>query len=85
MDVIHASCCGLDVHKKSVVGCVMITQPDGSVERQTRTFGTMTADLLKLAEWLDGFGVTHVAMESTGVFGGPYTTCWRTTAARCCW
>jgi transposase len=71
MDVIHASCCGLDVHKKTVVGCVMITQPDGSVERQTCTFGTMTADLLKLADWLDGFGVTRVAMESTGVFWRP--------------
>jgi hypothetical protein len=38
MDVIHTSCCGLDVHKKTVVGCVMITKPDGSVDRQTRTF-----------------------------------------------
>jgi transposase len=68
MDVIHARSCGLDVHKKSVVACVLVTQTDGSVERHTRTFGTMTADLQKLAEWLDNFGVTHVAMESTGVF-----------------
>jgi len=53
MDVIHARSCGLDVHKKSVVACVLITKSDGSVERQTQTFGTMTADLLKLVDWLD--------------------------------
>jgi transposase len=70
MDVVHARSCGLDVHKKSVA-CVLVTHTDGSLERHTRTFGTMTADLQKLAEWLDGFGVTHVAMESTGVFWRP--------------
>ena len=51
MDVVHARCCGLDVHKKSVVACVLITQPDSSVERHVRTFKTVTADLLKLADW----------------------------------
>ncbi len=48
MQVVHARCCGLDVHKKSVVACVLLTEPDGSVRRQVRTFGTMTADLLAL-------------------------------------
>src|SRR4051794_16644085 len=71
MDVMHGRSCGLDVHKKSVVACVLVTDKDGSVERHTRTFGTMTADLQKLAEWLDGFEVTHVAMESTGVYWRP--------------
>src|SRR5262249_4324315 len=45
--------------ERLVVACVLVTDQDGSVERDTRTFGTMTADLQKLAEWLDGFGVTH--------------------------
>jgi transposase len=71
MDLIHARSCGLDVHKKSVVACVLTTRPDGSVERQMRTFKTMTADLLELAAWLDAQGVTHVAMESTGVYWRP--------------
>jgi transposase len=71
MDVVHARCCGLDVHKKSVVACVLITQPDGSVERHMRTFGTITADLLKLADWLNQLHVTQVAMESTGVYWRP--------------
>ena len=67
MRVMHARCCGLDVHKKSVVACVICTQADGTVQQQTRTFGTMTADLLALADWLSVLGVTAVARESTGV------------------
>src|SRR3989441_2174862 len=71
MEVVHARCCGLDVHKKSVVACVLITQPNSSVERHVRTFGTITADLLKLADWLSNLQVTQVAMESTGVYWRP--------------
>ncbi|MDP9353421.1 MAG: IS110 family transposase [Chloroflexota bacterium] len=71
MQVIHERCCGLDVHKKTVVACVLITRPDGPVEKRLRTFGTMTADLLALSDWLDGFGVSQVAMESTGVYWRP--------------
>jgi hypothetical protein len=71
VEIVHARCCGLDVHKKSVVACVLITQPDGAVERQVRTFKTMTADLLALADWLGSLGVTHVALESTGVYWRP--------------
>ena len=66
MDVVYERCCGLDVHKKTVVGCVFT--PEG---KETRTFGTMTADLLRLGDWLGSNGVTHVAMESTGVFWKP--------------
>jgi len=66
MEVVHDRCCGLDVHKKTVVACVVT--PEG---RQTRTFGTMTDDLETLAAWLEERGVTHVAMESTGVFWKP--------------
>jgi transposase len=71
MEIVHARCCGLDVHKKSVVACVLISQPDGLIERQVRTFKTMTADLLELADWLSSLGVTHVALESTGVYWRP--------------
>jgi transposase len=71
MQVVHARCCGLDVHKKSVVACVLLTQPDGAVRRETATFGTMTEELLALADWLDRLGVTHVALESTGVYWRP--------------
>jgi len=71
MQVVYERCCGVDVHKKTVVACVLLTHPDGTVQRQVRTFATMTADLCALADWLTGWGVTHVAMESTGVYWQP--------------
>jgi transposase len=71
VEVMHARCCGLDVHKKSVVACVLITAPDGQLERHVRTFATMTADLLALGDWLNDLGVTQVALESTGVYWRP--------------
>ena len=63
----HERWCGLDVHKRTGVACVLITGPDGAVERRVRTSGTMTADLLALADWLASLRVTQIAMESTGV------------------
>ena len=66
MDIVTQRCCGLDVHKKSVVACVIT--PEG---QQTRNFRTMTNDLLSLADWLRELGVSHVAMESTGVYWKP--------------
>jgi transposase len=71
MDTILDCCAGLDVHKKTVVACIRRTGPDGSIDSQVRTFGTMTADLLALSDWLDAAGVGHVAMESTGVYWKP--------------
>ena len=71
MHVLYPRCCGLDIHKKTVVACVVLTDPDGSDHRFVRTFGTMTADLLALGDWLDLHAVTHVAMESTGVLWRP--------------
>jgi transposase len=71
MDLLYPSCAGLDVHKKTVVVCCRIVDPDGSVTKETRTFSTMTADLLALSDWLTSLGVTHVAMESTGEFWKP--------------
>jgi transposase len=71
MDVVHARCCGIDVHKRTVVACVLVTAADGTVRKHLRTFGTMTPDLLALADWLDGLGVEQVALESTGVSWRP--------------
>jgi transposase len=71
MDIINSHCCGLDVHKKMVVACTLVTEADGRVQKEVRTFGTMTADLLALADWLTALGCTHVAMESTGVYWKP--------------
>src|SRR5229473_7898378 len=62
---------GLDVHKKTVAVCVRVPAPDGSRVQHVRTFGTTTADLLTLRDWLEAHGVTHVAMESTGVYWKP--------------
>jgi transposase len=61
----------LDVHKKTVVACVLLTLPDASVQRFVRTFSTMTADLLALDDWLRDLGVDQIALESTGVFWRP--------------
>lgn len=67
MDVIVDIGCGLDVHKETVVGCVM----GSGLAKEIRTYGTFTNDLLRLKEWLKGKGVTHVAMESTGIYWKP--------------
>jgi len=71
MRVVYERCCGLDVHKSSVVACVLAMGASGEPQKEVRTFGTMTADILALAEWLVGWGCTHVAMESTGVYWKP--------------
>jgi transposase len=71
MDVIYERCCGLDIHKKVVVACVITPGADGQPRKQIRTFGTMTADLEALAQWLRDQAVSHVAMEATGVYWQP--------------
>jgi transposase len=71
MEVVIPRCAGLDVHKRTVVACVRRLETDGRIDQEVRTFGTMTADLLNLADWLAACGVTQVAMESTGVYWKP--------------
>ncbi len=71
MDAIYERCCGLDIHKRTVVACVIVPGSARQARKEIRTFGTMTDDLLALADWLAAEGVTHVAMESTGVFWKP--------------
>jgi transposase len=72
MQVVHERCAGLDVHKKTVVACRMVPKPvSEGWQVDVRTFGTMTVDLLALRDWLADASVTHVAMESTGVYWKP--------------
>ncbi len=71
MEAIHSRCAGLDVHKKTVVACVITPQPQGGWHREIRTFTTMTRQLLELSDWLATHGCTHVAMESTGEYWKP--------------
>ncbi len=70
MEVVFARCAGLDVHKKTVVACVLVRQGRDRL-RTVETFGTTTPALLALQTWLTEHQVTHVAMESTGSYGKP--------------
>ena len=70
MEVIYKRCCGLDVHKEMVVACLLIRE-GGKVLKEIRTFLTMTVDLVVLHDWLKAHQVTHVAMESTGIYWRP--------------
>lgn len=70
MEVLFPRCAGLDVHRDSVVACVRIAEND-AVSQEVRTFGATTKDLLALSEWLTEHGVTHAAMEATGVYWRP--------------
>jgi transposase len=71
MEVLYSCCCGLDVHKASITACVLWAPVGGRTRKEKRRFGTFTADLLQLADWLRACGVTHVAMEATGVYWKP--------------
>jgi len=64
-------CCGLDVHRDTVVACLRRPGRDGARGKEVRTCGTMTAALLELATWFTEAGCTHVAMESTGLYWRP--------------
>jgi len=71
MRVLHERCCGLDIHKKFVVACLLATGQDGTVHKEVRTYSTMTNDLLALADWLRAEGCGPVVMESTGSYWRP--------------
>jgi len=71
MQVAYERCCGLDVHKETIVACVLVSGPQGRPAREVRTFGSMTGELQELGRWLEERGVTHVVMESTGVYWKP--------------
>lgn len=76
MDVLYACCCGVDVHKESIAVCVLIREAGGKEQKHKAHFGTVTAELLRCADWLSSLGVTHVGMESTGVYWKPIWNLW---------
>ena len=71
MEVFLERCAGLDVHQASVVCCVLIGAPGRKPQKLLRSFGTTTRELETLRAWLAEHGVTHVGMESTGVYWKP--------------
>jgi transposase len=71
MEVIIERCCGIDVHKKIIVVCLMIGRPHEKPTVTIKTFSTMTRDLLACKDWLESEGCTHAALESTGVYWKP--------------
>jgi transposase len=71
MEAVLERCAGLDVHQGSVVACVLLGAPGRKPRKEVRTFATVMADLVALRDWLKELGVTHVGMESTGVYWKP--------------
>jgi transposase len=71
MRVIYECVAGLDVHKKTVVACRMRVTADNRIEWEMKTFETMTADLLRLHDWLSEWEVKQVALESTADYWKP--------------
>jgi hypothetical protein len=68
MKVVHPRCCGLHVQKRQVVACLRLDDGDGSVDKEVRTFGTQTWELLVLSDWLVAHEVTHTAIAESGVY-----------------
>lgn len=71
MQTLYRRCCGLDIHKASISACIGIDRESGPPEQRQRTFETFTRDLVRLRTWLTPCQVTHMAMESTGVYWKP--------------
>ena len=71
MQVVYSKCAGLDVHQKTVVACAMTAKESRGWNKEIKTFGTMTTDLLALSDWLRERECTHIAMESTGEYWRP--------------
>jgi transposase len=71
MEILHARCAGIDVHKKNVKVCLIITDENGKRKKEFRTYLTMTQQLLELRDWLKEQGCSHIAFEATGVYWKP--------------
>ena len=71
MEVLHERCAGLDIHKRSIMACVIVPSTGKQPVKQIRSFGTMSRDLLALGDWLTEQQVSHVGMEATGSFWQP--------------
>lgn len=64
-------CAGMDVHQETIVVCVLTSDASGEVQSEVRTFGTLTKNLFELLKYLESQAVTHIAMESTGIYWKP--------------
>lgn len=71
METILERCCGIDVHKKTITACLLVSKPQEKPKKTVRTFTTMTRDLFACKDWLESEKCTHVALESTGVYWKP--------------
>lgn len=71
LNVLHKSCCGIDVHKKTVVICILKADEFGEYTDEIKTFSTMTWDLENLRDWLKERNCEKIAMESTGIYWIP--------------
>ena len=71
METLISRCAGMDVHQELIVVCTMVDSKDGSVETETKTFSTMTRNLFEMLQWLESKEITHIAMESTGIYWKP--------------
>ncbi|GHO60332.1 IS110 family transposase [Ktedonobacter robiniae] len=71
MQIVYERCCGLDIHQKTVVGCRLLSQPKGNIEKSIRTFATTISGLMELDSWLAEGQVEQVALESTGIYWRP--------------
>lgn len=71
MDILHTHCAGLDVHQKEIVACVLTGSSDKELVKEIRTFPTMTKNLYEMLRWFENLQITHIAMESTGIYWKP--------------
>ncbi|WP_273850602.1 IS110 family transposase, partial [Guptibacillus spartinae] len=71
MEVLYKQCAGLDVHSETIVASVLLEDDQRNVTKETETFPTLTKDLFRLLKWLEDRQVTHIAMESTGIYWKP--------------
>lgn len=71
LEVFIEKCAGLDVHSETIVACVIKGKRENDVYTETETFPTLTKDLFRLLKWLESHEITHIAMESTGVYWKP--------------
>lgn len=71
METLFKRCAGLDVHSESIVACTLLEDDSGQVSKEIETFPTLTKDLFRLLKWLEEREVTHIAMESTGIYWKP--------------
>lgn len=71
MEIVYERCCGLDIHKKRIVACLITQSAKKQRSKEIRTFRTVTSELLALQDWLREACCTHIAMEATGVYWKP--------------